>query len=414
MSTLNTKAKDSELESTNWGDPTGKGIMAAMNEMFDDAPNKEKAKEVIQDIAPEPEKKVIEPEVVEPKVAEPKKAEVVEPIVEEDIIEEEFFTENTEEDTKKDEESKPFDEADFDKQTEESVVGMEAKAGDKFRELRAELKEAKKQVISPDITTKLQYLELKAQEAEGLRERLEEISSQSAKLKVEASDEYNNSIVKPAMEIFQKADQLAGLYDIDPSAFKDIIRERDRKVQNQMIAEHLSDLSDFDRSEAYRMVQDFSSLMNSREKMLSNADKEIERQQVQRIESDKAFLAEQKKAVQVIQKDIWEKYKDKIPGFLEDGKETSEYKKLMSKSLSIDFSQSKARDQAYASFAGVALPHAMKELHAMRKRLSVYESNDDKAVKSTPKPSSSVSATPNSEKAEGSFVDRFANIDFDS
>lgn len=412
MSTSNTKNKDAELEPTNWGDPTGKGIMAAMDEMLDDSPAREKVKEIIQDISPEPDKPVIQPEVVKEKIAEP--TEVVNADIEEDIIKEEFFSDTSTEDVVKNEGTKEFNEADFDKQTEDSVVGMEAKAGDKFRELRAELKEAKKQVISPDVTAKLQELELRAQEAEGLRERLEEISSQSAKLKVEASDEYSNSIVKPVMEIFQKADELAGLYDIDPSAFKDIIKERDRKVQNQMIAEHLSDLSDFDRSEAYRMIQDFGLIMNNREKMLSNADKEIERQQIQRIESDKAFLAEQKKAVQIIQKDIWEKYKDKIPGFLEDGKETSEYKKLMAKSLSIDFSQSKARDQAYASFAGVALPHAMKELHAMRKRLSVYESNDDKAVKSTPKPSSSVSATPHSEKAEASFLDRFANADFDS
>jgi len=414
MSTLNTPKKDSELESTNWGDPTGKGIMAAMEEMFDDSPEKAKTKEIEKNISITPDEPVVKPEVSKPEVNETKETEVVETVVEEDIIKEEFFSDTPDTDSTSDGKVKAFDESDFDKQTEEAVVGMEAKAGDKFRELRAELKEAKKQVISPDVTAKLQELELKAQEAEGLRERLEEISGQSAKLKVEASDEYNNSIVKPAMEIFKKADDLAALYDIDPSAFKDIIRERDRKVQNQMIAEHLGDLSDFDRSEAYRMVQDFSSLMTSREKMLSNADKEIERQQVQRIEADKAFLAEQKKAVQVIQKDIWEKYKDKIPGFLEDGKETSEYKKLMAKSLSIDFSQSKARDQAYASFAGVALPHAMKELHAMRKRLSAYEKDDEKSVKSTPKPSSSLSATPHTERLEGSFVERFANVDFDS
>lgn len=305
-----------------------------------------------------------------------------------------------------------FDEKAFEEETQKAIEGMDAKAGEKFKSLRNELKEAKKQVISPDITQKLADLEMKAAEAEGLRERLNELGNESAKLKVESSDEYQEKVVKPVVDIFKRSDDLAADYNIDPKVLKDIIREGDRKVRNELIEKHLDALSDFDRSEFYRMTQDFSKVISLRTSMLENADKEIQRIQVQRIEADKAALEEQKRAIQVIQKDIWGKYKDVIPGFLEDGAETPEFKKLMSKSLSIDFSQSKARDQAYAAFTGVAFPHVVKELLIARKKLSAYEKGDEKAVKTGPSPSSSVKATPSTPKQSGSFMEQFANADF--
>lgn len=397
--------KETTLEPTNWADPTGEGIMAAMDKIFD-APIETKQDVVEVDI------KVNDTPTSEKPVEEKTVTEEVSNDTVEDVIVENFFddTEDKKEETQTDD--AVFDESKFDKETEEAIVGMDVKAGDKFKALRAELKEAKKQVVSPDIEAKLQELELKAKEADGLRERLEEVSSQSAKLKVESSDEYLNDIVKPVSDMFQRVDQMAEIYGSDSQAIKAIIQEKDRKVQNQLISEHLGDFSDLDRSEVYRMIQDFGGLVAKRSAMLENADKEIERQQVKFIEAEKKALAEQKKAIQVIQKDIWEKYKEKIPGFIKDGSETDEYRKLMSKSLSIDFSQAKARDQAYAAFAGVAFPHVVNELNAVKKRLANYEKSDQKSLKGSPSPSSSISQTPSSQKDEGGFMKKFANMDF--
>ena len=289
---------------------------------------------------------------------------------------------------------------------------MEAKAGEKFKALRAELKAAKQTTITPDVQREIEDLKTKAQEAEGLRARLEEVSSQSAKLKVEASDEYEREIVSPAKDIFSKADELAKLYETDATILKAIIKETDRKVQNELIAEHLKDFSDFDRNEIYLMTKDFNGLVAKRERMMANADKEIERQQVQRIEQEKQLLAEQRRAVQTIQKDIWNKYKEVVPGFVEDGEETPEFRKLMGKALSIDFGTAKARDQAYAAFSGVVLPHVVKELGEMRKRLSAYEKADGKAQRTAPKPSNSVAVTPPAPAGERDVLAEFNNMDF--
>ena len=409
MSTATAEPAAATLAPTDWADPTGKGIMDAMDEFFD-GPTTPAAPTAI---SAAPDKPADTPPPSEPaKTPETPVAPVEDPVP---TIDEEFFSDETEAPPEsKDEPVKPgeFDENAFDKETEESTKGMEAKAGEKFKALRAELKAAKQTTITPDVQQKLADLEIKAQEAEGLRARLEEVSSQSAKLKVEASDEYEREIVSPAKDIFTKADELAKLYETDATILKAIIKETDRKVQNELIAEHLKDFSDFDRNEIYLMTKDFNGLVAKRERMMANADKEIERQQVARIEQEKQLLAEQRRAVQTIQKDIWSKYKDVIPGFIDDGEETPEFRKLMGKALSIDFGTAKARDQAYAAFSGVVLPHVVKELGEMRKRLAVYEKGDAKSLRSAPKPSSSVSATPAVKAGERDALEEFNNMDF--
>lgn len=401
--------ENENLEAQDWGDPNGKGILAAMDEAFDkiDAPQpKVEAKEPVIEPAKEPAKEPSKEPVKEPS-KEP---------VESKLIEESFF-----DDEDKKEEIKPepvageFDESAFDKETEDSTVGMEAKAGEKFKALRNELKEAKKQVVSPDIQKKLDELELKVKESEGLRARLDEISGQSARLKVENGERYQREVVEPAAQIFSKADELAAMYETEPAILRAIIKERDRKTQNELIIEHLKDFSDFDRNETYRMIQDFGGLVNKRQDLLNNAEAEVQQEQVRQIEAQKKILSEQRTAVQTIQKDIWNKYKDVIPGFVDEtGKNTPEFEKLMGKGLSIDFSTAKAKDQAFAAFSGMALPHAVAKIAELQKQLAEYEKGDQRSLSRSPGASRSVSETPSgSDEGGGSFMDKFANMDFD-
>jgi hypothetical protein len=54
----------------------------------------------------------------------------------------------------------------------------------------------------------------------------------------------------------------------------------------------------------------------------------------------------------------------------------------------------------------------VKELGEMRKRLAVYEKGDAKSLRSAPKPSSSVSATPAVKAGERDALEEFNNMDF--
>ena len=399
---MSTETTDT-LEATNWADPTGKGMLAAMADIsfaddFDQTP-----------VVPTPvEKPAVAPETTQkPAETAVTTDEILEPLIDED-----FFGGEPKEEAKVETKADGFDEKGFDAETEEQSKGLDQKAGDKFKALRAELKEFKAKpvetVLPEDTRLRLETLELKAKEAEGLKQRLEEVSSQSAKLKMENSDTYKREVLDPAAETFKRSDALAAMYEKEPAILRAIIKERDRRVQNELIKEHLGEFSDFDRSEVYRQIQDFNGFVAKRESLLANAEQELERQEVLRAEATGKQLAEQRTAVQTIQKEIWEKYKDAIPGLLDDNGETREFRELMAKGLSIDFSTARAKDQAFAAFAGTALPFAVKQIAALRKELAEANKAAGKEVKGRPAAGAAIKAPPVESKAPKTFMEAMA------
>jgi hypothetical protein len=411
--------KEEGLPPAAWGDPEGKGMMNRISEIeFDnDFGKSQEIKIPVTKGEKEEPKKA--PENVTQKQEE-KTPEKKESVKEEDpIIDEDFFggaKEEKEPEKKEEQKSDSFDEKAFDAETEEQSKGLDEKAGSKFKALRAELKELKSkagETVLPEETKKeLETLRIKSEEVDGLKKRIEELASTSAKTKVEQSDDYRLEVVKPAALLFDRADELSKNYELEPEILQAIIKEGDRKKQNQLIAEHLKDFSDFDQNEAYRIIQDFRGLVAKRELMLSEAETLLEKQEIRKIEEQNKFLEEQKTSVQKIQKEIWGKYKEVIPGLIEDGTETDVLRELRSKSMSIDFSTARAKDQAFAAFAGTVLPHIVKQLNAAKRELAERDKSEKKEVSSRPKLGESLSASGSGDEIRGSsFMERLQNAD---
>ena len=388
---------DTPPQAENWGDPNV-DMMAEMDKFFDSQASGEEYTPSAPKEAPatpaEPEKPAETPaEVVPDKPAKTKEA------VEGELpdIAEDFFPDASEtlEDTKEEVKPGDFDEEAFDKQTEEEVKGMEAKAGEKFRALKAELKEAKKTTITPDVQNKLKELEIKAAEVDGLKERMVELSSASAKLQMENEQVYQDQVVKPAASIFTNADKLSETVGLEPNILRAIIRERNLETQEALMEEHFGSKSLLIQSKVAGMAEGFNNLVSRREEMMADAEARIERSRAERVESDKRLLNEHRVAVQTLQKDLWKEHEELIPGLLDDdGNKTDIYKKLMARGLAIDFGMARAQDQARAALSGTVLPHALKQIRVLQTRLSAYEAGDKKKVRSSPAAGSSVSATP--------------------
>lgn len=288
------------------------------------------------------------------------------------------------------EKTSEFNEDSFNKETEEMSKGMDAKAGDKFRALRQELKEYKQKQIEvkvpADIEAKIKDLELKAAEAEGLRQQVEELSSVSAKVKVESSREYKQKVLEPAITILQESEKIATAHDVDPEVVQDIIREQDRELQIDLINAHLSGLNELEKQDLYRMIYEYRSLGKIRQEMLENASAKLSQIEAEQIEQQQRQLEEEKKAVQQIQSSIWDKYKAVIPGFTnENGDPTEDWSKLRNRALSIDFNKAAGKDKAYAAFAGVALPHVIKELNNAKKMLQELTGKEANEILRRPK-----------------------------
>ena len=395
-----------------WADPSIGGINDAFEKLFDKQEGNAASSEPLEkEAAPAPTKTQEKEAKPSSEVVEDKKE-----AKENDIkFDDDFLEAETPPVKEKTEEKVGFDEESFDKETDEAVQGMEAKAGDKFKALRNELKEAKQNTISPEVQQKLSDLELKASEAEGLRQQIAELSNQSAKIKVETSEEFKREIRKPVDDLYDKSEELAKLYEGDPQVLWSIISEGDRKKQNELIKEHLSEFSDYDKSEVYRISQDLTRLLGKRQEMLQDAEKYIQKIEADRVMQTEKALEENRKVYQTHLRTLWDKYKEKIPGLVgEDGKETEVFKEMRNKTMSLDFSRAGTRDMALASFSGVMVKHLAGEINNLRQRLHEYEVGDEKAIKARANTGNSI----NSSKASApsgdnrSFVERFGDMDF--
>jgi hypothetical protein len=327
--------------------------------------------------------------IEETPVTDPVKKDDVAPVVKNDevnLIEEaDDFLGLSEE-----EKSTEFNEDSFNKETEEMSKGMDAKAGDKFRALRQELKDYKqKQVevkVPADVEAKIKDLELKAAEAEGLRQQVEELSSVSAKVKVESSQEYKKKVLEPAVAILQESEKIAAAHEVDAEIVQDIVREQDRELQIELINAHLSGLNELEKQDLYRMIYEYRNLGKLRQDMLENASVKLSQIEAEQIEQQQRQSEEEKKAVQQIQSSIWDKYKTVIPGFTnENGESTEDWTKLRNRALSIDFNKAAGKDKAYAAFAGVALPHVIKELNNAKKMLQELTGKEANEILRRPK-----------------------------
>ncbi len=406
--TLPAEPPANTLEATNQGDPNAPSLMEAMDTFFD-GPQNAPAEPVT------PPAPVSDPPAAPSKASEPTKADIVpeatptpsdEPIP---LIDEGFFkADDTKEGVK---DPAAFDEVAFDAQTELEVKGMDAKAGDKWKALKAEIKSLKQAAPPPppaDLLKRVEEAELKAKEAEGLRERLKEASSVTAQMEVENDDVYIAEVKKPYNAVMARLDKLSEVYEMDPSILRSIVRETDLKVQDEMIKTHLANFTDVRRQEVFSAIPRVGELIDRHEEFMNEADTKFATREAKRIEETERLLGEQKKAVQTITQDKWKRWEAVIPGLLDaDGQPTADYTKLKNQSLSLDFSQSRASDQAFAALAGTLLPFAQQQIVKLQRQLAQYKKEDKKALAAAPGTGASLTTVP-ATKPEKDFLSRMA------
>ena len=101
-----------------------------------------------------------------------------------------------------------------------------------------------------------------------------------------------------------------------------------------------------------------------------------------------------------------------IPGLSDEQGDTPALKALVAKSMAIDFSQAKANDMAFAAFAGSVLPHAVKEIAALRKELLTYRADETRARAAAPDAGGSVQATPADPNKPKTFMELMNEVSF--
>jgi len=292
------------------------------------------------------------------------------------------------------EEPKELDEDAFDAETAKAAEGMDEKASVKFKKLRDELKVFKKREFKPDpeaipefkaLKAEAEELRKKAEEAEGLRARLDAVMKTSDELAVKESPEFISKVKEPLREMKGAIAVLAEASGIAPVDLLNIIAEEDPAKQDKALTALESKLPRRTLSRIERFCDDYKIIEQEESRLLSDIPKslaETRKQQAEQAEKSKKLATSQ---FQGAARKSFESYAHTIPGFSDESGQLSETAKAaQNDAIAIDPHTLEPDDLGFMMFASKALPAATKEIKRLRKELRLLKGGEASPIPGTP------------------------------
>lgn len=319
---------------------------------------------------------------------------------------------------KKAEAKKPSDD-ELDQETEEEIKGMEPKAGEKWKALKADLKKARQEAeeakssakVNPEIEQELTELRQKAAEAEALRKRNEELLKVNDRVAVEESEEYQIKVKAPFSEMEKALKSLADHAKIPLDKLIDIVTEEDIATQDQLIEELEDKVSARMAGRVARIADDYKAVSDTKAKLLENARQTLEQSRIARANTEKAEKERTAAAFKISSEESFKTYGSRIPSFVDSsGNLTELAKDVMEKTASMDPSTLDSSDLGYMAFCTNSFPEARKTIVKLQKEIQML-----KATQGTgPKPigGSPSQRTNEPEDPETGLADRMKGVEF--
>jgi hypothetical protein len=258
---------------------------------------------------------------------------------------------------------------------DEAVKNMSQNAGAKFKEIKAEAKAARARVA--ELESRLAELEGAAVPDKSSIEDLQQaIADKEAKLaeyeqelsisRFEATEEYKESVVAPMAAIIGVVEDLAKEYEVSEKMLLDALEEPNSRKQGELIADLASNFSERDRFTLYQLGDDYSAIMEQRDKLRSRAAEALtvrEKQLNARLSAEKEAS---KAAWQKTASQVWDKLRDKVTVSDMAALEA----KLVEEVKNSDFDTMPAEHKAFAAYSGSLLPEILKQNKSLSAELS--------------------------------------------
>lgn len=279
-----------------------------------------------------------------------------------------------------------FNETDFDAQTEKILKQLEEKGhpGDVYKQLRAELKEARKSSSNVDLEKIPEYLAIKekaeksdalASEIEALKQKNSELLSLGDEATARQLPEYIDRVQKPREQMEEFLGNLAALNEMDKQIFLDIIFEENLKVQDAALDKLAKDIGPRNAGRVERLIDDYRKTVEVEKQIMSNAKQSIEKSRADRAKQ----LADQER-VKVLAykselKSSFDKYAQRIPGFTDSvGSLTETGKAALASAETVDISDLDSSDIAFMAFAAKSLTPLRNRLAELEKENAILKS----------------------------------------
>lgn len=257
--------------------------------------------------------------------------------------------------------------------TEEVIknTGMDQKAGDKFRELKAANKALKEQLASIGDAAEIEQLKEKASALEKIIQERDELQNKISLLDYKESSEWKKNITEPMSKIASLADMLETQNGLEKGSVMKAINTRDYRQQSANIEAIKRSLDSRSLTTLTQMANDVFTIFGREEEIKKSAieknEEYRERERLKLIEDSEREQIEFKKNVG----DVFKNLGSKIPLFLKEGnvdeKVLNQYQK---QAESIDFLDLPNEDLAYAALASVAFKDLVKKTHQYEKEIN--------------------------------------------
>jgi hypothetical protein len=264
------------------------------------------------------------------------------------------------------------------------------KAASRFKALKAELKESTTEL--DQLRQQVSEQESKIKELSGMSEYpdYEDMKSKVETSKVETyekekmfsdledTEAYKSAVTEPLDNLMEQTKQLADKYDIDPEVLIDAFAQEDQTIQDETLAEILSEATDRDKAKIYRIIEDINPILERRSQLLENASEALNEANLAAEKRQEQEAAERLQNRTNAARNVAERVKKKLP-FL-SGIEGLDMDSIQQKAAEVDPSVLHPVDATYNSISAQLLPTIVKEYIGLQKevdaltdRLSEYE-----------------------------------------
>ena len=259
------------------------------------------------------------------------------------------------------------------------------KAASRFKALKAELKESTTEL--DQLRQQVSEQESKIKELSGMSEypdyedmksKLEAYEKEKMFSDLEETDAYKSAVTEPLDNLMEQTKQLADKYDIDPEVLIDAFAQEDQTIQDETLAEILSEATDRDKAKIYRIIEDINPIIERRSQLLENASEALNEANLASEKKQEQEAAERLQDRTNAARNVAERVKKKLP-FL-SGIEGLDMDSIQQKAAEVDPSVLHPVDATYNSISAQLLPTIVKEYISLQRevdsltdRLSEYE-----------------------------------------
>ena len=176
---------------------------------------------------------------------------------------------------------------------------------------------------------------------------------------------YKQSVTEPLHNLLNSANEVASKYNVDADTMVDIIAMDDQEAQDEAILEHLTEASDRDRAQIYRIVEEVRPVLARRQELFENVHQALNEANMLEDQRNNMAAAERAEIRTNVTRNVIQRVNEKLP-FL-SGVEGLDMAAIQAKAADVDPSVVHPVDFAYNAVAAQLLPTLVREYMSSRK-----------------------------------------------